>query len=87
MVTSASNILASMAKYYWILRSCFEFLQKVFLDLMYPFSCVLWAINSKQLLSHLSLLLSQLKHSFICKGVQGKCKGVIGQNADIHFLF
>ena len=35
MVTSASSILASMAKYYWILRSCFEFLQKVFLDLMY----------------------------------------------------
>ena len=32
------------------LRSCFEFLQKVFLGLMYPFSCVLWAINSKQLL-------------------------------------
>ena len=28
----------------FILRSCFEFLQKVFLGLMYPFSCVLWAI-------------------------------------------
>ena len=28
----------------YILRSCFEFLQKVFLGLMYPFSCVLWAI-------------------------------------------
>ena len=27
-----------------LLRSCFEFLQKVFLGLMYPFSCVLWAI-------------------------------------------
>ena len=27
-----------------ILRSCFEFLQKIFLGLMYPFSCVLWAI-------------------------------------------
>ena len=27
-----------------VLRSCFEFLQKVFLGLMYPFSCVLWAI-------------------------------------------
>ena len=27
-----------------MLRSCFEFLQKVFLGLMYPFSCVLWAI-------------------------------------------
>ncbi|OUN80404.1 hypothetical protein B5G04_08395 [Bacteroides sp. An51A] len=27
-----------------IFRSCFEFLQKVFLGLMYPFSCVLWAI-------------------------------------------
>ena len=27
------------------LRSCFEFLQKVFLGLMYPFSCVLWAIR------------------------------------------
>ena len=26
------------------LRSCFEFLQKVFLGLMYLFSCVLWAI-------------------------------------------
>ena len=26
------------------IRSCFEFLQKVFLVLMYPFSCVLWAI-------------------------------------------
>ena len=25
-------------------RSCFEFLQKVFLGLMYSFSCVLWAI-------------------------------------------
>ena len=53
MVTSASSILASMAKYYWILRSCFEFLQKVFLDLMYPFSCVLWAIFwSFSLLTH-----------------------------------
>ena len=40
------SILASMAKYYWILH-------------------------------YLSLLLSRLKHSFICKGV-------IGQNADIH---
>ena len=28
----------------YILRSCFEFLQKVFLGLMYLFSCVLWAI-------------------------------------------
>ena len=27
-----------------MIRSCFEFLQKVFLGLMYPFSCVLWAI-------------------------------------------
>ena len=27
-----------------ISRSCFEFLQKVFLGLMYSFSCVLWAI-------------------------------------------
>ena len=27
-----------------VFRSCFEFLQKVFLGLMYPFSCVLWAI-------------------------------------------
>ena len=35
------------------LRSCFEFLQKVFLGLMYPFSCVLWTINSKQLLKTL----------------------------------
>ncbi len=26
------------------LRSCSEFLQKVFLVLMFPFSCVLWAI-------------------------------------------
>ena len=26
------------------LRSCFEFLQKVFLGLMYLFSCVLWVI-------------------------------------------
>ena len=26
------------------LRNCFEFLQKVFLGLMYSFSCVLWAI-------------------------------------------
>ena len=42
------SILASMAKYYWILH-------------------------------YLSLLLSRLKHSFICKGV-------IGQNADIHFI-
>ncbi|WP_296261306.1 hypothetical protein, partial [uncultured Phocaeicola sp.] len=25
-----------------LFRSCFEFLQKVFLGLMYPFSCVLW---------------------------------------------
>ncbi len=41
------SILASMAKYYWILH-------------------------------YLSLLLSRLKHSFICKGV-------IGKNADIHF--
>ena len=28
-------------------RNCFEFRQKVFLGLMYPFSCVLWTINSK----------------------------------------
>ena len=47
-----------------IVRSCFEFLQKVFLGLMCSFSCVLWAIfwsfsllsnhrtiNSKQLLN------------------------------------
>ena len=34
-------------------KSCFEFLQKVFLGLMYPFSCVLWTINSKQLLKTL----------------------------------
>ena len=27
-----------------LLRNCFEFLQKVFLGLMYSFSCVLWAI-------------------------------------------
>ena len=27
-----------------MLRSCFEFLQKVFLGLMCSFSCVLWAI-------------------------------------------
>ena len=26
------------------IRNCFEFLRKVFLGLMYPFSCVLWAI-------------------------------------------
>ena len=26
------------------MRNCFEFLQKVFLVLMYSFSCVLWAI-------------------------------------------
>ena len=36
-----------------IVRSCFEFLQKVFLGLMYPFSCVLWAIFwSFSLLTH-----------------------------------
>jgi len=29
----------------------FEFLQKVVLGLMYPFSCVLWAINSRQLMA------------------------------------
>ena len=56
MVTSASSILASMAKYYWIL-------------------------------SHLSLLLSRLKHSFICKGVQGKCKGVLGKMRIFIFYF
>ena len=27
------------------MRSCFEFLQKVFLGLMYPFSCVLWVLR------------------------------------------
>ena len=27
-----------------LFKNCFEFLQKVFLGLMYPFSCVLWAI-------------------------------------------
>ena len=38
-----------------IVRSCFEFLQKVFLGLMYPFSCVLWAIFwSFSLLHHRS---------------------------------
>jgi len=34
----------SLFKFSDKVRSCFEFLQKVFLDLMYPFSCVLWAI-------------------------------------------
>ena len=29
-----------------VLRSCFEFLQKVFLGLMYPFSCVLGEIQN-----------------------------------------
>ena len=29
---------------FYKLRNCFEFLQKVFLVLMFPFSCVLWAI-------------------------------------------
>ena len=38
------------------MRSCFEFLQKVFLGLMYPFSCVLWAINSKQLLNVVAVM-------------------------------
>ena len=35
------------------LRSCFEFLQKVFLGLMYPFSCVLWAIFLRQIARYL----------------------------------
>ena len=48
------SILASMAKYYWILHYLYY-----------------WILH------YLSLLLSRLKHSFICKGV-------IGQNADIH---
>ena len=34
------------------LRSCFEFLQKVFLGLMYPFSCVLWARQIARYLPH-----------------------------------
>ena len=32
-----------MWKFISRIRSCFEFLQKVFLGLMYLFSCVLWA--------------------------------------------
>ena len=46
------------------LRSCFEFLQKVFLGLMYPFSCVLWAIFwSFPLLSSSSQKRKSLKNS------------------------
>ena len=37
-ISFSTDIVASTV------RSCFEFLQKVFLGLMYPFSCVLWAI-------------------------------------------
>ena len=37
-ISFSTDIVASTV------RSCFEFLQKVFLVLMYPFSCVLWAI-------------------------------------------
>ena len=40
-ISFSNDIVASTV------RSCFEFLQKVFLVLMYPFSCVLWAIFSK----------------------------------------
>ena len=45
-VTVPSYILEKVGKEisYTHFRSCFEFLQKVFLGLMYPFSCVLWAI-------------------------------------------
>ena len=32
------------------LETVLNFSKKFFLGLMYPFSCVLWAINSKQLL-------------------------------------
>ena len=46
-----------------IVRSCFEFLQKVFLGLMYPFSCVLWAISSDSPLSSSSQKRKCLKNS------------------------
>ena len=36
------------------LRSCFEFLQKVFLGLMYPFSCVLLRQIARYLPHHRS---------------------------------
>ncbi len=36
----------------YILRSCFEFLQKVFLGLMYPFSCVLCLRQIARYLPH-----------------------------------
>ena len=40
-------------------RNSFEFLQKVFLGLMYPFSCVLWAIYEDTFIGSLFLLLMQ----------------------------
>ena len=41
----SSSCCVSIARKKWLLiRSCFEFLQKVFLGLMCSFSCVLWAI-------------------------------------------
>ena len=43
-LTSLSRHKKDTQASYQQLRSCFEFLQKVFLGLMYPFSCVLWAI-------------------------------------------
>ena len=38
------EVLTTDNELFKIFRNCFEFLQKVFLDLMYSFSCVLWAI-------------------------------------------
>ena len=43
-LTSLSRHKKDTQASYQQLRSCFEFLQKVFLGLMYLFSCVLWAI-------------------------------------------
>ena len=40
-----------------IFRNRFEFLQKVFLGLIYSFSCVFWAICSKLFLGRLELAL------------------------------
>ena len=49
------------------LRSCFEFLQKVFLGLMYLFSCVLWAIFWSFSLLDKFKTASKLKKLTLCR--------------------
>ena len=59
-----------------LFKNCFEFLQKVFLGLMYPFSCVLWAIFwSFPLLFFVELYISTLPARTTSKEIEPRTSG------------